>query len=264
MARLRLQPGERELVRLRPGVGAFLPRWLGGLGLLAWAALVAWSPGMSGLADWQLVLLAAAVPALAGLALYLPRRRIVRLVLVLLAAAAVAAAPALLADWSARLACAALLAFDGALALALTELDRRWRTYHLTNLRVLYLGGLWERQRTAWTLHYDAVLDLDVRQTPLGRLFNHGTIEPVLEEPAPAPLAKPTKRRKAAVPAMQKVELPGARPRLWGVRPLPKVRRLVEAFVQDATATEYLRSEQQTQRRVGQAMQDLGRANLLR
>jgi len=63
---------------------------------------------------------------------------------------------------------------------------------------------------------------------------------------------------------MGKVDVPGAKPRLWGVQPLAKVRLLVEAFVQDATATEYLRADQQTQKRVGQAIRDVGRANLLR
>ncbi|MFA5945127.1 MAG: hypothetical protein WC876_11755, partial [Candidatus Thermoplasmatota archaeon] len=95
-------------------------------------------------------------------------------------------------------------------------------------------------------------------------LFGHGTIDPVLQAEKPQPIAKPTKRRKVAVPAMKDPLLPDIPARLWGVRPLERVRRLVEAFVMDATATDYLRSEQQTQKRVGQAMHDLGRANLLR
>jgi hypothetical protein len=155
------------------------------------------------------------------------------------------------------------LAACGLVALVLTETDRRLRRYSLTNLRILHPGGLWE-QRAAWTLHYDAILDLDARQTLLGRLLGHGTLEPVLEEPKVTRVAAPTKRRKSAVPVMGKPDVPNAPPRLWGVRPLAKVRQLVEAFVQDATATEYLRADQQTQKRVGQAMRDLGRANLLR
>lgn len=262
MPRLPLQPGERGLVRLRPGVAAFLPRFLGGLGLLSWAALVAWAPGVASLSSWQVALIAAAAPLLGGAALYLPRRRIVRFALTMAAGAATILAPLALSDVDVRMACAAALAASGVAALALTETDRRLRSYTLTNLRILHRGGLWERK--PWTLHYDAILDLDVRQTPFGRAFNHGTLEPVLEEPKLAPMAKPTKRRKVTVPAMSKVELPGHKPRLWGVRPLDKVRGLVEAFVQDATATEYLRAEQQTQKRVGQAMRDLGRANLLR
>src|ERR671920_217501 len=90
VVRLRLLPGERELVRLRPSPGAFVPRYLGGLGLLLWAALVAYAPGMDGLLTTGggalFLLAAAAVPALAGGALSLPRRRMVRLALCLAAA----------------------------------------------------------------------------------------------------------------------------------------------------------------------------------
>jgi hypothetical protein len=260
MPRLRLLPGERELVRLRPSVGAFLPRYLGGLGLLAWAAVVAWGPGMGGLPDAAFLLVAAAVPVLGGLALYLPRRRMVRLVLCLLAGTAAVVLP-VTGALDKRLAAGLALAAAGLVALALAEADRRMRRYHLSNLRILYLGGLWDRR--GWTLHYDAVLDLDVRQSPLGRLLGHGSIVPVQPAAAPKALAKPAKRRKAAVPAMQKPEMPSLPPVVWGVRPVGKVRALVEAFVTDATATEYLRSEQQTSKRVGDAMAALGRANLL-
>ena len=265
MARLPLQPGERELVRLRPGVGAFLPRFLGGLALGLYGAMLAFAPGTASVQQWILLTAAFAGPTLAGAALYLPRRRMLRFALCGLAGVLAVALPIGFGDdvplsWRGVL--WLTFAGEGLLALALAETDRRLRSYSLTNLRVLHRGGLWERR--PWTLHYDAILDLDARQTPLGRLFNHGTLEPVLEDPKPVPLAKPTRRRKVAVPAMAKVERPGPKPRLWGVRPLDKVRRLLEAFVQDATATEYLRAEQQTQKRVGQAMHDLGRANLLR
>lgn len=262
MVRLRLLPGERELVRLRPSPGAFVPRYLGGVALAAYGLLLAFGPGTSGL-DKRLVLTFACLgPLLVGAALYLPRRRMIRFSLCVGAAALAVLLPASVdagGPWR-----DALWMTFGALAiaaLALAETDRRMRRYHLTNLRVLYLGGLWDRR--GWTLHYDAILDLDVRQTPIARLLGHGSIEPVLQAQKPQPIAKPTKRRKVAVPAMKDPILPSAPARLWGVRPVNRVRRLVEAFVTDATATDYLRDEQQTQRKVGQAMQDLGRANLL-
>jgi hypothetical protein len=262
MSRLRLLPGERELVRLRPSPGAFLPRYLGGLALALWGVLLAFAPGTSAVDEWAILTVAFAGPALAGAALYLPRRRMVRLALCLAAGAAAVVIP-IAADgalgWRTLL--WLTLATEGLAALLLAETDRRLRRYHLSNLRVLHNGGLWDRR--GWTLHYDAILDLDARQTPLGRLLGHGTIEPVLAAEAPQLPKKAVKRRKV-VPAVQQPALPGLHPRLWGVRPLPRVRRLVEAFVTDATATEYLRAEQQTQKRVGQAMQDLGRANLLR
>jgi hypothetical protein len=260
VVRLRLLPGERELVRLRPSPGAFLPRYLGGTALLAWAAVVAFGSLPTGFL--ALVVIAAAVPVLGGLALYLPRRRMARLLLCFLSGGAVVVAAAMTALADPKVACAAALAASGLFALVLTETDRRMRRYHLTNLRIVHLGGLWERR--GWTLHYDAVLDLDVRQDPLGRILGHGTVVPVLAAEKPQPVAKPTRRRKVAVPAIQDGTPAGLPARLWGVRPIGRVRRLVEAFVTDATATDYLRSEQQTQKKVGQAMQELGRANLLR
>jgi hypothetical protein len=263
MVRLRLLPGERELVRLRPSPGAFAPRYLGGIALGLYGLLLAFGPGTAGLDRWVVLTAAFAGPILAGAALYLPRRRMLRFALCGLGGLLAVVLPVAYGDdlaW--RDLVWMTLAGEGVVALALAETDRRMRRYHLTNLRILHLGGLWDRR--GWTLHYDTILDLDVRQTPLARLLGHGTIDPVLAAEKPQPLAKPTKRRKTAVPAMKDPIHPGLPPRLWGVRPLDRVRRLVEAFVTDATATDYLRSEQQTQKRVGQAMQDLGRANLLR
>lgn len=263
MARLRLLPGERELVRLRPSPGAFLPRYLGGVALGLWGALLAFAPGASTGGTMAILTAAFAGPALAGAALYLPRRRMVRFVLCVAAGAAAAVVP-IGADGalSWRTLLWMTLAAEGAVALVLAETDRRMRRYHLTNLRVLHNGGLWDRR--GWTLHYDAVLDLDARQTPLGRLLGHGTLEPVLAAEKPAHLPKAAARRRKVVPAVQQPEAPGPKPRLWGVRPLARVRALVEAFVTDATATEYLRAEQQTQKKVGHAMERLGRANLIR
>jgi hypothetical protein len=270
MVRLRLLPGERELVRLRPSPGAFLPRYLGGVGLALWGLMLAFSPGTSeggaGMEPWVVFVVAFAGPALVGAALYLPRRRMVRFVLCVAGGTLAVAIPVACDGDATGLAWQQLLWMtflaEGIVAAALAETDRRMRRYHLTNLRILHLGGLWDRR--GWTLHYDTILDLDVRQTPLARLLGHGTIDPVLAAEKPAPLAKPTKRRKVAVPAMKDPVLPSVPARMWGVRPLDRVRKLVEAFVTDATATDYLRSEQQTQKRVGQAMHDLGRANLIR
>jgi hypothetical protein len=265
VARLRLLPGERELVRLRPSVGAFLPRLMGPVSLALWGLAVAYAPGFDALLGkangLPFLLVAAAVPTLGGAALYAPKRRLLRLVLCLAAATAVMAAPFLPWGLGDRLACAVALWTAAAVAAVLAETDRRLRTYHLTNLRILHRGGLWDR--APWTLHYDAVLDLDSRQGPLGRLLGHGTLVPVLQEPGPAAIAKPTKRRKAAVPAMATPDLPPVPPRLWGVRPFVAVRELVEAFIQDATATAFLRADQQTQKRVGRAIRAVGRANLL-
>lgn len=258
MARLRLLPGEKELVRLRPTPGAWLGHYLLALLWAAWGAALLWAPRLSDLGLWQKALLAAAVPALVVLATYLPRRRYMRMGLGLVSAASmliVAFAPRDDVD----LALSGALGLAGLMAFLLTETDRRMSAYHLTNLRILHHGGLWTRE--SWTVHYDAVLDVDARQSPFGRLFGHGDLEPVLAKGKP--VAAPTKRRKVAVPAMSDVDV-SALPRLKGVGPFRAVRHLVACFIQDATATEYLRVEQNTPGRVSDAIRALRGANLLR
>lgn len=255
MARLRLLPGERELVRLRPTAGAWLGRYILATGWAAWGAALLWAPGLAGLKLTTALALVFAGPAFVASLLYLPRRRHVRLGLVFLAAASCA-----FVGVTQRLdAVAASLAVAGVMAFALAEADRRLRTYHLTNVRVVHEGGLWDK--AGWTLHYDAILDVDQKQGPLGRVLGYGTLEPVLRNPTKT-VAAPTKRRKVAVPAMSDITV-RADPHLVHVGPLRKVRHLLTCFVQDATATPYLREEQQTGRRVAQAIKDVGRANVL-
>lgn len=255
MARLRLLPGERELVRLRPTVGAWLGRFILALSWAAWGAALLLVPQLNGQTLGMKALLAFAVPAFVCVAFFLPRRRYLRLGLGVLTAGSCA----LVAVSERPDAISGALALAGLMAFLLTEADRRLRTYHLTNLRVVHQGGLWERE--GWTVHYDAVLDLDARQSPFGRLFGYGNLEPVLR--TPKKVAAPTKRRKVAVPAMSDIDMTAV-PRLKSVGPFRRVRHLLVCFIQDATATEYLRSEQETSRRVADAIRALGGANVLR
>lgn len=255
MSRLRLLPGERELVRLRPTPGAWLGRYTLSALWAAWGAAMLWAPGLSDLKPATAIVITFAGPALLAAALYLPVRRHMRLVLAVLAAAGCASVGV-----TGRMdAVAASLAVAGFMGLVLTETDRRMRSYHLTNVRIVHEGGLWHK--SGWTLHYDTVLDVDQKQGPLGRLFGYGTLEPVLRNPGKA-IAMPTKRRKVAVPTMSDITLT-ADPHLVDVGPIGKVRHLLTCFVQDATATPYLREEQQTGRRVAQAIKALRGANVL-
>lgn len=254
VARMRLLPGEKELVRIRPTPGAWAGRYLLALGWAALGAGLLWLPGLAGRGALATTSIAFAVPTLAAVACYLPRRRYLRLALAVLSAASCA-----LVIVSRRPdAVSGALAAAGAMAFLLTETDRRMRTYHLTNLRMLHHGGLWERE--GWTVHYDAVLDVDGRQSPFGRLLGYGDLVPLIANPK---VAHPTKRRKVAVPAMSDIDMTGT-PRLAGVGPFKRVRHLVACFIQDATATEYLRAEQDTARRVSEAIRALGSANVLR
>lgn len=255
MAKVRLLPGEKELVRLRPTPLAWSGRYLLALGWIAWGAALLWAPWLRDQDFLVRTLLVFGGPALVSLLCFLPARRHMRLALGVLAAASCAMV-AIARDAQAM---SAALALAGAMALVLVESDRRVRTYHLTNLRVLHVGGLWHK--APWTVHYDAILDVDARQSPFGRALGYGTLVPVLS--AGKPVVAPRRKTKAKVAAVSDV-VANVRPRLDGVGPLPKVQQLLAAFVQDATANDYLRAEQATPRKVAQAIQALGSTNLLR
>lgn len=260
VAPTRLLPGERELVRLRPTPGAWLGRYALALAWAAWGLYLWRGPLPAGAADLWRAGLAFAGPGLVATLVFLPGRRYARLALALLAAASCA-----LVIVSGRPgAVSGALALSGFMALLLVEADRRLRTYRLTNLRILHNGGLW--RRAPWTLHYDNVLDVDARQGPLGRALGYGSLVPVLAGPArPAPAKaaggkrKPSRRAEVSV-----VDATAPTPALRGVGPFARVQALVRAFVQDATATTYLRAEQDTAGNVARAIADVGRANLRR
>lgn len=258
MSRLRLLPGEKELVRLRPTPAAWLGRYFLALLWLAWGLqwFTAWGIGMPGaVPDLAWTAVAIVGPLALVALLYGLQHRWVRFGL-----GAAGALTGLAEPLGASNAIAILVVLVvTAIALLLTEIDRRMRSYHLTNLRMLHNGGLWDR--TGWTVHYDAVLDVDARQSPIGRLFGYGQLDPVLQ--VPKTIAAPTKRRKIAVPSMSNIDL-SAPPRMNGVGPFRRVRHLVACFIQDATATPYLKAEQDTGRRVMDAIRALGSANVLR
>lgn len=263
MARLRLLPGEKELVRLRPTPGAWLWRYLLAVLWVAWGILL-FTPIGIGLPEEPLPLRLAfrvAVPALpivVGALLYATRGLWVRFGLACAGGLAVLPALVVGADLGPALGMTAF-GLAGLVAFLLTEIDRRMRTIHLSNLRMLHNGGLWSR--AGWTAHYDAILDVDARQSPIGRLLGYGTLEPVLARSKA--VAPPTKRRKIAVPSMSEIDL-SAPVRLDGVGPFRRVQHLVATFIQDATATPFLKAEQDTARRVSDAIRALGGANVLR
>lgn len=259
MGRLRLLPGERELVRLRPAWASWLGRNALALTFAAWGAAYVWlAPRVNG--KWPGIGLDAALvagPVAAAALLYLLRGYRVRFLLCVLPSLAALSLLLFVADASPQ-ALAAPLVAASLVAVVLSEADRRAHAYHLTNLRIVHGGGLWSHE--GWTVHYDSILDLDVRRSPLGRMFGYGSLDPVLSHPPE--VAPPTRRRRNAVRAIE--DTSHVRPSLHNVGRWMAVRRLLEAFVQDATANEYLRAEQQTQKRVQHAMRMLGRGNVLR
>ncbi len=263
--RLRLLPGERELVRLRPSSGAYLGHYVLALGFVLWGlacaaafSSTAWTDSTQGRgASAAAVLLAMAGPVLLALVLFLPRRRYVALALTLAAAGAAAGAilgsnPSAGVVWA--------YAVASLVALVVVEVDRRSRLYHFTNLRIVYYGRVMDRR--GWKVHYDAVLDLDGKQGPLARILGYGTIEPIMR-PENKRTIPPKGKRKVQVPNMVEPEDYGIPPKLWGVAPFAAVRRLMETFVMDATATSYVRDDQATRQKAGHAMDALRHANLM-
>jgi hypothetical protein len=266
VTRLRLLPGERELVRLRPSLQFWVPRYLLASGFALWGLALPWiwSTGWhSNLVESTVGLFVAVVfippsgPVLVALALYAAHQRWLRFALVVAGAIAASVTLALVALPDSTAAVLPVWFALSAVALLLTEIDRRMSHYHLTNLRMVYLGGLWSH--ASWTAHYESILDVDIRRNLLARILGYATLEPILSHAQE--LAPPTKRRKMAVRALENTGL--IPPMLVGVGRWRVVARLVQAFIQDATSSDYLRAEQQTQRKVGDALRALGRSNVL-
>lgn len=224
MSRLRLLPGEREEVRLHPAPLGSLGQYLEaaapaliGSACVALFRSEAWreGPGPPWLpyAAGYVALAAFLVAAGAASALVRPARWPL---VVAGAVAAVALATGIGLGNDPALAAAAAAACSIPL-LGLAELERRSRTYHLTNLRVVYEGGVFRRR--SWSLRYADLTDLDGRQSAWARFAGHGTLLPVST-------------------ASQ-----GFAQRIASVRPYRRVRELLELLIRDATATDFLREE---------------------
>lgn len=291
MSKARMLPGERVQAKLRPHVFSFGGRYLTAAvpalwGLGAWFLLgsAAWSPPDEG-SWWQFWRYlygnapAAYVYAVAGLAVLGAAISVVtvrwRVFFWYLAAgcAAVAVTAVLFHDEYPTILPFALAATAPPAVLAV-EFDRRSHRFLLTNLRILFRGGVVvHRERQ---LRYEAITDLDSHQGPFGRLFGYGTLIPVTQsgfglgaDASQAMIAAGVggraggKRAGAAggvaVAAGGGKEVSVGRARtfhqLTGVHPYRKVRAMLEALIQDATATPYLREQVELQRQILAALQ---------
>lgn len=117
------------------------------------------------------------------------------------------------------------------LVLAFAELRRRSRYLAITNLRLV----AWSEfpRRRDWAARYADLVDLELRQGSLGRMVDVGTLVAV--------------------------EADGSRTRFTGVARAGRVRALAEALVRNATATTYLRTSQNLDRQVADALAALQR-----
>jgi hypothetical protein len=267
MGSLVLLPGEREVLCRRPSPAGWIPRYALALLPALWAAALwtlfhtpDWENHRAGdaLHFWTYLYgtpLAAHLYAAAGLAaggyvLSLARRSWHPLAVALLIAAC-AGAMTLTLGAPATVALPSFIALSSIPCLAWAELCRLGTHHHYTNLRTV-LRATFPRRMESSARHAD-LADLDVRQGPLARLLDAGTLLPVTAEHGPRKVRKnlldpPHPAPDAPMPL-----------HLVGVRPLGRIRHLVEVLVRMATASDYLRSEQKLDQRVADALAALQR-----
>lgn len=291
MPKTRLLPGERIEARLKPHPFSFLAAYflaalpaLWGLGAYFLLGSSAWEAPAEG-SWWQFWRFlygnapAAYVYTVAGLGILGAAAAVVRIswriFFLYLGAAglAVGLTAGLFHDrYTVMLPLA--LAVTAPPALLAVELDRRSHQYLLTNLRIVFRGGMvvhHERQ-----IRYEAVTDLDSQRGVLGRMLGFGTIIPVTQsgfglgaDTSQALVGVGVggrgggKRAGAsggigvAAGGGKEVQVGRARSfhQLTGVWPYRRTLHLLERLIQDATSTPYLREAVELQRGILDALQ---------
>ncbi|MEA3143565.1 MAG: hypothetical protein QOG31_889 [Thermoplasmata archaeon] len=237
-------PGEREVLRRHPSPLGWLRRYAVALLPALWGGalwLLFHAPAWRDAGNFRRIFLgsqfAAHLDALAGLALggFLLNRLLGRRAFLNVAAAVGVAASlgTLLARLPERESLPLLVTASSLPLLAWAELARLGTHHHVTNLRLIVRTTF--PRRTEQAERHAELSDIDVRQGPLGKLTDTGTLLPLAAPPSPHPL------------------------RLVGVRPLRRVLRLVEVLVRQATATDYLRERQGLERQQAEALAALQR-----
>jgi membrane protein YdbS with pleckstrin-like domain len=141
----------------------------------------------------------------------------------------------------------------------IVELYRRSHKYVVTNLRIIFKGGiLTKRERT---IRYDKIADIDAKQGILGQIFGFGTIIPVSQSgfglgsdktmAAGGVEVGGTKARLFGFAGGgREVQTPIARSyyELHGVYPYKDVKQLVEDLVQSHVPTQYQREQVEFQK----------------
>jgi len=136
----------------------------------------------------------------------------------------------------------------------IVELYRRSHKYYITNLRIMFKGGvLTKRERT---IRYDKISDINSRQGIFGQIFGFGTIIPISESGFGLGSDKSmagggvevggTKARLFGFAGGGKeVQTPIARSyyELHGVYPFKDVQKLVENMVQSHVPTQYQKEQ---------------------
>jgi len=136
------------------------------------------------------------------------------------------------------------------LGFLLVELYRRSHKYIISNLRIIFKGGIvTKRERT---LRYDKITDIDAKQGVFGQIFGFGTIIPISQsgfglgsDESFAAGGVEIGAKKAGFFGLfgggKEVQTPRARSyyELHGAYPYKEIKNLVESLVQDHVITPY-------------------------
>ena len=153
----------------------------------------------------------------------------------------------------------------------IVELYRRSHKYIVSNLRVIFRGGvITKRERT---LRYDKITDIDAKQGILGQIFGFGTIIPISQsgfglgsDQSFAAGGVDVGGKKARFLGLfgggKEVQTPRARSyhELHGVHPYKEIKLLIENMVQGHVITPYQKEQvtfQKEQVDVQKQMRDL-------
>jgi membrane protein YdbS with pleckstrin-like domain len=141
----------------------------------------------------------------------------------------------------------------------IVELYRRSHKYVITNLRIIFKGGIFTKRER--TIRYDKIADIDAKQGVLGQIFGFGTIIPVSQSgfglgsdktmAAGGVEVGGTKARLFGFAGGGKeVQTPIARSyyELHGVYPYKDVKQLVEDLVQSHVPTQYQQEQVEFQK----------------
>ena len=290
MPDVRLLPGEKLEAKLRPHPVSFLGHYFVAAWFALWAAALAWlfrtawwrsADDGKWFQFWTFLYgntAAAYVYMVAGMALVGVVFAVARIRWrIFFAYVAVGGATIALTVWlgdnDTRTAMPLLLGVWSVPAVLGVEMHRRSHEYHLTNLRILFRGGIVvtkERQ-----LKFEAITDLDGTQGPLARLLDYGTLIPVTQsgfglgaDISQAMMGVGLGASKGGVAGGLAVGAGGGKEvqtgrarsfhQLTGIKPYRDTKYLLERLVQEATATPYLRQQVELQRQMVQSLSRLG------
>ncbi len=154
----------------------------------------------------------------------------------------------------------------------LVELYRRSHKYIISNLRIIFKGGIITKQER--TLRYDKITDINAKQGVLGQIFSFGTIIPISQSGfglgsdksfAGGGVELGGKKGGGILGFFgggKDVQTPRARSyyELHGVYPYKEIRKLVESMVQGSVITPYQQEQvafQKEQVDIQKQMRDL-------